>query len=244
MGWILEFLGVVLGSAVIPITLAVMSAHVTPFFVTYSPPIGTICGLAAWLGTTKGLYKEINIVTTFENWPMFAGCLVSVTIPYTMWLAMRPFVRTPYDWDLLFLMIPLEPREGDVSFTHEDDESLGLDYDAKELARASRMAKIVSGVLCLIFLIIIPFPMYGAGYIMSRKFFTGWTILVFIWSWFAALLIWCMPVWQSRGPLLKVVKGVFGDMTGRRNVESVSPASESVIVESVEKGTFTSKQDQ
>jgi hypothetical protein len=70
-------------------------------------------------------------------------------------------------------MIPREPRVGDVSFTQEDDDSLGLDWDPKELARASFFAQSISGVLCLIFLVIIPFPMYWPGYIMSKKFFTG-----------------------------------------------------------------------
>jgi hypothetical protein len=81
MGLILEFTGVVLGSAVIPITLAVTSAHVSPYLTTYAAPIGTISGLAAWLGVTKGVYGEVNITTTFENWTMFAGCLVSLMVP-------------------------------------------------------------------------------------------------------------------------------------------------------------------
>ncbi|RDW77597.1 hypothetical protein BP6252_05650 [Coleophoma cylindrospora] len=210
MGWILEFVGVFTGSAVIPITLAISSSHVSPLFITWAPPIGTICAIATWLGVTKGMYGAVNVNTTFENWPMFAGCLVGLMLPVVAWCCMRPFSKTPYDWDNLFLMIPLEPRPGDVSFSHDDDDSLGLDWDPKELARASRMAKIVSGVLCLIFLVLIPFPMYGTGYIMSRKFFTGWTVVVFIWSWCAALLIWCMPVWQSREPLLRVLKGIIG----------------------------------
>lgn len=130
-------------------------------------------------------------------------------IPLLIWLAMRPWTEA-YDWDLLFLMVPREPRAGDKSFTHEDDESLGLDWSPKELARASSLAKIVSAVLCLIFLVLIPFPLYGTGYIMSRNFFIGWTVVVFIWSWAAALLIWCLPLWQSRAAFGKILRGVFG----------------------------------
>jgi hypothetical protein len=234
MGWILEFVGVIVGSAVIPITLAVTSAHVSPHFTTWAPPVGTICAVCAWLGVTEGLYGEVNVTTTFENWPMFAGCVTALTIPLIMWLGMRPFLREQYDWDLLFLMIPRQPRTGDISFTHDDDDSLGLDWDPQELSRASFMAKTVSGVLCLIFLIVIPFPMYGSGYIMSRKFFTGWTVVVFIWSWSAALLIWCMPVWQSRGPLLKVARGIYVQFSGKSmGNKAVTPTE---TVNSVEVG--------
>lgn len=139
---------------------------------------------------------------------------------------MRPFASA-YDWDHLFLMIPREPRAGDKSFTHDDDESLGLDWDPKELARASFMAKTVSGVLCLIFLVLIPFPLYGIGYIMSRKFFIGWTVVVFLWSWTAALLIWCLPIWQSRDAFGKIFAGILG----RKKV--VSEGVESPVVEIV-----------
>ena len=218
MGWILEFVGVILGSAVIPITLAVTSAYVSPYFITYAPPFGTACALAAWLGVAKGLYGEVNIITTFDNWPMFAGCTVSLLVPLIIWLCMRPFVKTPYDWDLLFLMVPRQPLPSDMSYTHEDDHSLGLDWNPQELSRASFIAKTVTGVLCLIFLVIIPFPMYGTGYIMSRKFFIGWTVVVFLWSWVAAMMIWFLPVWQSRSPLAKVVKGIFYDLTGKGKV--------------------------
>jgi hypothetical protein len=196
---------------------------------TYAPPIGTICALASWLAVTKGLYGEITVDTTFENWPMFAGCLVSLMLPFLIWCAMRPFIREVYDWDLLFYMVPREPRVGDVSFTRDDDDSLGLDWDPKELARASFTAKSISTVLCLIFLVIIPFPMYGAGYIMSKKFFTGWTVIVFIWSWVAALLIWCLPVWQSRGPLGKVVRGIWGDVMGKRKQDRATTIDGTVV---------------
>jgi Na+/proline symporter len=67
MGWILEFVGVVLGAAIIPITLAITNAHVSSLYMIVAALLGTLCGLAAWLGTTKGLYGEINLTTTFEN---------------------------------------------------------------------------------------------------------------------------------------------------------------------------------
>ena len=210
MGWILEFIGVFVGSAVVPIKLAVMCSHVSPYYITYAPPAGSLCDIATWLGVSKGMYGAVNIDTTFENWSMFTGCLVSLMVPVLIWICMRPFVRTPYNWDHLLLMIPLEPREGDISYTYNDNEELGIDWDPQELVRASKMVKIVSGVLCLIFLIIIPFPLYGTGYIMSRNFFTAWTVVVFNWSWCAALLIWLMPIWQSRGQIVKVAKGAFG----------------------------------
>jgi hypothetical protein len=106
-----------------------------------------------------------------------------------MWLAMRPFMHTPYDWNKLFLMQAVQPHPGDAVYSKGDDSDLGHDWDPNGLRQASNYAKIVTAVQCLKFLIIIPFSLYGTGNVFSRNFFTGWTVVVFIWSWCAALLI-------------------------------------------------------
>jgi hypothetical protein len=136
----------------------------------------------------------------------FAGTFVPLIMYYAMW----PLNRTPYDWDKLFLMQAVEPRPGDKAYTHDDTTDIGDDWDPPALARASRIAKIVSLVMILIFLIIIPFSLYGTGYIFSRKFFTGWTVVVFLWAWIAAGLIWFLPLWQARATWIGIFKGVFG----------------------------------
>jgi hypothetical protein len=214
MGWILEFIGVVLGSAVIPITFAVNSAHASQLWMQIAAPIGTICGMSAWLGTAKGMYGAVTVTTTFENWPMFAGCIVSLFVPLVLWIAMWPLHSKPYNWEELFLMQAVQPRPGERIYTHEDDKELGADWDPAGLARASRNAKIVSAVLVAIFLIIIPFSLYGTGYVFSRKFFIGWTIVVFIWSWTAALLIWFLPIWEARKTIAAVTRAIFKGKSG------------------------------
>ncbi|KIV98703.1 uncharacterized protein PV09_09530 [Verruconis gallopava] len=209
MGWILEFVGVVLGAAVVPITLAITNSHVTSRYMTIAAPTGTITGLAAWLGVSKGIFGVVDINSTYENWSMFAGCATSLCVPTIIWVSMRPFMAEPYDWDRLFRMDSIEPRAGDVVYEHGDVSDLGHDWDPIALRAAGARAKWVSAILCLIFLVIIPFSLYGSGYVFSRGFFTGWTVIVFLWSWVAAFLIWCMPVWQSRHQLWTVVLRLF-----------------------------------
>ncbi|KAH9884263.1 hypothetical protein F4778DRAFT_787886 [Xylariomycetidae sp. FL2044] len=210
MGWVLEFLGVVLGPAVVPVVLAVNSAHVSPAYMTYAAPTGTLCALVAWIGTAKGMYQSVDVDTLYENWSMFIGCTVGLFVPLGIYFAMWPWHRTPYDWDKLFLMQAAEPRPGDKVYTHDDNRDIGDDWDPPALARASRVAKIVSIVLVLIFLIVIPFSLYGTGYIFSRGFFTGWTVVVFIWAFVAASLILFLPLWQSRATWINIGKGLLG----------------------------------
>ncbi|RSL58102.1 hypothetical protein CEP53_006264 [Fusarium sp. AF-6] len=239
MGWILEFSGVILGSAVVPITLGVNSAYVSPLYMTWSAPIGTVCAVCAWIGTAKGMFGEVTVDTLYDNWPMFAGCTVALLLPLLIWAIMFVFPdqRKPYDWDRLFLMQAREPRPGDKEYTMDDLTDIGDDWDPKALAKASRDAKIISTIMVLIFLIIIPFSLYGTGYKFSRKFFTGWTVLVFIWSWVAALLIWCLPIWQARHTWMAVVKGMAGKSEKRAisTLDSRNEASQTDRVSTGEK---------
>jgi hypothetical protein len=136
----------------------------------------------------------------------------------------------PYDWDRLFRMDALEPQPGDVVREQGDESDLGPEWDAVALRAAGIRAKWISGVLCLIFLIIIPFSLYGSGYVFSRGFFTGWMVLVFLWSWTAALLIWCLPIWESRRQLWKVMTGVIALKKPAKH-GSQTPSIEGQIVE-------------
>lgn len=229
MGWVLEFLGVVLGPAVIPITLAVNSAHASPRFMEIAAPVGTVCGLVSWLGSTKGVYGAVNITTTYENWPMFIGCTVGLFVPLLIWLVMWPLHKDPYDWDKLFHMQAAQPRPGDRSYEPGDVSDLGGDWDPAGLARASRNAKIVSAVMCLIFLIIIPFSLYGTGYIMSRDFFIGWTVVVFFWAWVAAATIWTLPIWEARHTFASVFRGIISGKRASDNNGSDVVVQEKVV---------------
>jgi hypothetical protein len=139
-----------------------------------------------------------------------ANSLVALFVPLIIYGAMWPLHRTPYDWDKLFLMQAVQPRPSDIVYTHEDNSDIGEDWDPPALARAARNAKIVCVVVVLIFLIIIPFSLYGTGYSFSRNFFTGWTVVVFLWSFTAAATIWFLPLWQSRATLIGIFKGMVG----------------------------------
>jgi hypothetical protein len=151
MGWMLEFVGVVCGAAVVPITLAITTSRVSPLYMMISAPVGTVAGIAAWLGTTKGVFGAINLTTTFDNWSMFAGCATSLCLPMVIWLVMFPTMKL-YDWENLFRMVALDPRPGDVVHESGDVSDLGHEWDAVALKAAGVRAKWISGVLCLIFL--------------------------------------------------------------------------------------------
>lgn len=81
MGWLYEFMGVLLGSAVLPIALAIMSKSANKWCCIAGAWAGVVCGVIAWLVATSTLNNGvISVETTFGNYPMLAGNLGSILV--------------------------------------------------------------------------------------------------------------------------------------------------------------------
>lgn len=57
--------------------------------------------------------------------------------------------------------------------------------------------------------------MYGSGYIFSKKFFTGWIVVLFIWIWITAFVVIIGPIWEGRQGIYNTFRGIYWDLTGR-----------------------------
>ncbi|XBW36221.1 hypothetical protein QEN19_001802 [Hanseniaspora menglaensis] len=81
MGWIYEFMGVVISSCVIPCVLVLFWKDMNVYAATLSPIISTLLALMAWLSSTKGLFGTVNVNTLFFDNPMLIGNLVCLLGP-------------------------------------------------------------------------------------------------------------------------------------------------------------------
>ncbi|KAI0929435.1 hypothetical protein AcV7_005287 [Taiwanofungus camphoratus] len=81
MGWLYEFMGVVLGSAVVPIAVCVTWKKANKWGCIAGAIVGFGCGLIAWLVTTATLNgSTINVTTSGGDYEMLAGNLASIGV--------------------------------------------------------------------------------------------------------------------------------------------------------------------
>ncbi|CAK9436368.1 uncharacterized protein LODBEIA_P09260 [Lodderomyces beijingensis] len=88
-------------------------------------------------------------------------------------------------------------------------------HERQVLSRAFKRCVWVCGALTLALLIVWPMPMYGAAYIFSRRFFTGWVVVFFIWIFYACFQVIVYPIWESRDTLRNIGNGIYWDLTGQ-----------------------------
>jgi hypothetical protein len=226
MGYLYLLMGVIISSAVLPATLALMWAGQNKWTAILSPPLGLACALIAWLVTAKKECGVLNVDCTGSNNPMLAGNVVALLSPlvfvpvFTLifgldkydWVSMAA-IRKGDDHDLAaaaHIDLELVPGEANISAEQEAVEQA-------KLLRASKIAKTFTVFLAVAFLVLWPMPMYGSGYIFSKKFFTGWVVVGIIWLIGSLCCVGVFPVWEGRQALYHTFRSIYLDVTGKQH---------------------------
>jgi urea-proton symporter len=226
MGWLYLFMGVLISSAVLPASLTLLWSDQNWIAAAFSPILGLIVSLIAWLVTAKNECGALTVDCTGSNYPMLAGNVAALLSPMVFIPILTfAFGRQKYDWVSM-----TEIRVGDdtdiAKSAHIDLEltpgadrrSSTAEADAAEqrkLKKAALIARTMTVVMTLILLVLWPMPLYGSGYIFSKKFFTGWVTVGILWLFCSTACVGIFPLWQGRKTMMHTVKSMILDMRGK-----------------------------
>lgn len=236
MGWLYTFMGVILGSAVVPIALCITWRKANKIGCIAGAVIGLVVGIAAWLGTTAGLNNVINVTTSGGNYEMLAGNLGSIaiggiiaTIISLVWPEDYDFAGTrainssasPAHHSEPVICRPQEFQDDKAKGTGTSTSSIIVEVAKVEaenervaLMKAFKFAAWSSIVLTLIFIILIPLPLFGASTVFTVPGFTAWVAIGIAWTFCSAFAVVIYPLWESRAALVMIARGVVKDLTG------------------------------
>jgi len=228
MGYLYLMMGVIISAAVLPATLTLLWDGQSWAAATFSPLLGFACSLTGWLVKAKTEFGELSVAATGSNMPMLVGNCVSLLSPIvfiTVLTYCPPFKPQNYDWQSM----------KDIKQADDADDTRDEEKEQQQLLRARKIARVLSVVLTLCLLLLWPIPMYGSGYVFSKKFFTGWVVIGITWLFGSLFMVGFIPVYESRESLGRYFRGVIGDLTGKRKADVVHGQPE-VVEESVHSG--------
>ncbi|MCJ1432658.1 hypothetical protein MMC27_002015 [Xylographa pallens] len=178
--------------------------------ITVVPIAGSLTAIACWLLSAKALEGSITIDSTSAILPLVIGNGTSLAcgILYSI-ICTYVFGPDDFDWERF-----KTARIGDDSDVQgvskeqlEPQQQLKRELlspeDERGLRRGKKVGVVLAAVLCAIFVVLWPLPMYDTRYIFSRAFFVGWVVVTFAIAWAASLVIVLMPRLQG-GHTLKV----------------------------------------
>ncbi|GBE84285.1 Probable urea active transporter [Sparassis crispa] len=239
MGWLYDFMGVVLGSAVVPIATCVTWKKANKWGAIGGSVAGFCCGLIAWLVTTSSLNnKLINVTTSGGNLEMLAGNLASIGVGAVITVATSMIWPEDFSFDPTrainnpTFVADEKTSESRASQDEVDDkkeataavvsepvisaEEAALEeareLDPVALRKSFKLAAWSSVALTLILLIIIPLPLFFAETIYGVKGLTAWVVIGMIWTFFSAISVVVYPLIESRSGLFLIVRGIIKDI--------------------------------
>ncbi|KAK9808723.1 hypothetical protein WJX72_002523 [[Myrmecia] bisecta] len=206
LGYVYEIMGVLIGSAVAPIAMCLGWRKTNKWGAICGALGGQWMGLIAWVVFAKIQYGEVTYDTTFEDYTMLTGNVVSLVMGGLICYIWS--MIAPEDYDFVSMrhikMVDDEDLDGDLGFTKEGADS----HEAMQKALDFVMKW--GGLLALILIPIWPLLALPAG-VFNEGYFTFWVVLSMIWGLIATIIATFLPIWESRDSL----KSIFAHMCGK-----------------------------
>ncbi|KAF7973621.1 hypothetical protein HWV62_14802 [Athelia sp. TMB] len=248
MGWLYTFMGVILGSAVVPIALCVTWSKANKWGCISGAIAGFFAGIIAWLVTTSTLNGGvINVTTSGGDYEMLAGNLASIgvgAIIATVSSLIRPdnydFASTrainapvthlthenkPIAEDLDDKKQSASPYTQSISEEPAEEN----DLDPVSLGKAFKFAARSSVALALILIIIIPLPLFFAHTVFGVRGLTAWVVIGILWTFCSAFAVVLYPLYESRVAIMQILGGIAKDIFtkggGKHRGDAVEPSS-------------------
>ncbi|KAK7450506.1 hypothetical protein BaRGS_00039937, partial [Batillaria attramentaria] len=209
LGWVYLFMGVLVGSAVVPITLCMFWGRLTGTAMIAGSVVGMVLALATWLGVAAtyegGLSNFLD--NTGKELSMLCGNLVAILSGGIITIVVSFITNRHYEsgqaaeiWEnTRDIDSPLSPwtevyaKELNLSGAHQLDNRPSLQEVAATFRFARLMANIGSVTLALTMIVLWPALMVAIE-TMTRSQFTGWVNLSIAWAVIAMIFVVIVPL--------------------------------------------------
>lgn len=124
LGWMYLAMGVLIGSAVIPIALMLLWRKANAIGAISGTIIGCILGIITWLSVAKFEYGLINLETTSRNAPTLAGNLVSIVTGGAIHALCSILWPQNYKWDTTKEITMVESEKSELPEEEFKEEKL------------------------------------------------------------------------------------------------------------------------
>lgn len=204
LGWVYLFMGVVIGSAVIPLWNLMTWKKASGKGAVIAAWSGLVLAVIGWLIGAQVQSGEISINTLGSNEVMLSGNLIAILSSGLIHYVYSVFID-PQDYDFSTL---------DANITLVENDTSGLEaeqQDPEELKKAYNWITRRGYVLTIVLIFIWPLLSIPAGK-FSESYFAFWVLVAIVWGFGAAVVITVLPLIDDQEAILKVLGGIWNAM--------------------------------
>ena len=190
-------MGIMIGSAVAPISLSIIWKKTNRYSATMGAIIGLILGIAVWLTSSAFMIGEISIFSTSHMIPLLLGNIASLTSSLCITVFGSLIKPENFDFKILKQKILLVDDKIRTMLKNDTDEKL--------LEKSLRMCKKISFSFSLMIVVVFPLSFYFSDYVFSLESFVYWVSMAIIWATIAAGITIIIPIIEARKNIFEII---------------------------------------
>ncbi|KDO53140.1 hypothetical protein CISIN_1g004956mg [Citrus sinensis] len=220
LGWMYLAMGVLIGSAVLPIAFMLLWRKANAIGAIAGTITGCLLGIITWLSVTAIEYGRINLDTTGRNAPMLAGNLVSILTGGAVHAVCSLLWPQNYDWDTTKQITMVEKEKGELPVDEFKEEKL-----MKAKAWIVKWGVGFTVVIALLWpLLTLPAGEFSLGY------FTFWAVVAIAWGTIGSAVIIALPLIESWETIKSVCVGMFTNDLLMERVEEINIKLQTIML--------------
>ena len=200
LGFVYLAMGILIGSAVVPIALTILWSKTNKVAATGGAVIGLLCSTTVWVATAASLPEYngvVDLASLGNNYSMlFANITAIISGGLIAIIGSLAAKGKPFDWNDLKTKITLV----EITATQQEE-------DEETLKKAFKFSVRGGGIMALILIIVWPMPLIASGYVFELGSYTVWVAISVIWVSIASAIIIFLPIIEARKGIAQVFSG-------------------------------------
>ncbi|MBT5279141.1 MAG: sodium:solute symporter family protein [Nitrosopumilus sp.] len=205
LGFVYLAMGILIGSAVVPIALTILWSKTNKVAATAGAVIGLICSVSVWVMTAASLPEYngvVDLASLGNNYSMLFANITAIISGGVIAIVGSLAAGKTFDWNDLKTKITLV----EISATQQEE-------DEETLKKAFKFSVRGGGVMALILIIVWPMPLIASGYVFELGSYTVWVAISVIWVSIASAIIIFLPIIEARKGIAQVFSGKKAEST-------------------------------
>ncbi|KAF6243289.1 urea active transporter [Nitrosopumilus sp. b1] len=201
LGFVYLAMGVLIGSAVIPIALTITWKRTNKYAATAGAIAGLVIALSTWIGVAASLPPggEVSLATLGNNYSMLFGNIAGILSGGAIAIIGSLVKKVPFEWSQIKERIKL------VDLTEAELDE--LDADEETLKRAFKFSIRGGGAMTLILIVAWPLPLFFSDYVFDTAFYSLWVGIAVVWVSVASFFIIGLPIIEAREGIAQIARG-------------------------------------
>jgi len=200
LGWVYLFMGICIGSAVIPLWNLLMWDKANAAGAVAAAWLGMILAVITWMVAASAQSGSISIDTLGKNEPMLAGNVVAICSSGIIHALFS--LAKPQNYDFITMK--------EIKMLEDDQRGLAPeDFGDEFLNSAAAWVKKWGFGFTIVMVVIWPILTIPAG-VFTKEYFAFWVFVSLMWGFTATFVIITMPIYESADSILGVLYAMVG----------------------------------